>query len=60
MGTKTPHSILVHDLLRTEIRNMERGILIPVQTPYRHFSNFFILKMRDFAKQSFKSKLAFD
>ena len=29
---------------------------IPIKTPYRLFSNFWVLKMVDFAKQNFSSK----
>ena len=33
---------------------------IPIQTPYRDFSNFWVLKMSDFTKNLFSFTLAFD
>ena len=34
--------------------------LIPIQTPRRHFCNFWVLKMGNFSMQNFSSKLAID
>ena len=39
---------------------MEYGILVPIQTLFQHFPNFWVYKMSDITKQNFSSKLAFD
>ena len=36
------------------------GFSFPIQTPYRNFCNYWVLKMSDFAKQTCTSKLTLD
>ena len=39
---------------------MECAILVPVHSCYRLFADFGVLKMIEFTKHDFSSKLAFD
>ena len=39
---------------------MEHGIIVSIEIPYKHFSNFLVSKMSDVPNKTFTSKLALD